>query len=102
VVLLGPHDVADPRIPRCNARLGPGLPDLAIMRSLNAFCKVSAVAVRSGTSSAHFENRSIRTKNIWLPYLDLSSGPTKTAHTVALLLALPSLVTAFFPQLASG
>jgi len=33
-------------------------PNLAIMRSLNAFCKVSTVAVRSVTNSVHFENRS--------------------------------------------
>jgi len=29
-----------------------------VYRSLNAFCKVSTVAVRSVTNSVHFENRS--------------------------------------------
>jgi len=60
-----------------------GTPHLAIMRSLNTFLSYSAVALRRGTSSVHFENLSIMTSSIWLPCLDLGRGPTKSAHTVA-------------------
>jgi len=34
---------------------------------VKAFLRDLAVALRSGTSSAHFENLCIRTSSIWLP-----------------------------------
>jgi len=58
-----------------------GTPNLAIMRSLNGLCKVSAIAVRSATNSVHFENRSICTKSIFpAACLWFDSNFRRTSH----------------------
>jgi len=58
-----------------------GTPYLAIMRSLKAFFRDSAVALRSGTNSVHLENQSVNTSSIWLPCFERGRGPTKSTHT---------------------
>jgi len=50
--------------------------NLSICYSLNAFCRVFADAVRSGSNYVHIENRPISTNSIWLPCIDLGSAHT--------------------------
>lgn len=51
------------------------VPSLTRIRSRNAFTTLSTVALRSGTNSIHFENRSKNINSMLFPCLVLGNGP---------------------------
>ena len=60
-----------------------GVPNRAMTRSLKAFFRISAVAVRSGTSSTHSENFSKNNRSMLFPCFERGKVSTKSAQTIS-------------------